>query len=191
MKATIFKVSAHLADMDRHFYSDFSLTLPRHPEETDERFMVRLVAFLLHVPADSDRGHLEFAKDLWNADEPCLWQRDLTGAMEHWIDVGLPEERRLQRMSARSANVSVLCFGETAQEWWTGLHPRLSRLKNLAIWHLPPEQSSALAPLAARSMDLHINVQDGILWISNDRHQVEVTPVRWFPSNAPNPIASS
>lgn len=182
MKATIFKAIVHLADMDRNLYTDFSLTLARHPSETDERLLVRLVAFLLHTPADSDHGTLEFARDLWNPDEPCLWQRDLTGDMKHWIEVGQPDEKRLVRMSARSERVSVVSYHSSAEIWWAALHPRLARLQNLNVWHIREEETLALATLARRSMDLHVNIQEGILWISDDLHQIELSPNRWFPA---------
>lgn len=82
-KATIFKAHLQLADMDRGVYADHALTLARHPSETDERMMVRLLAFALHAPADTEHGTLEFAKGLWDPDEPELWLKDLTGRIVH------------------------------------------------------------------------------------------------------------
>jgi len=90
LKATIFKAQFQLADMDRRNYADHAVTLARHPSETDERMMVRLLAFALHVPVDTAHGTLEFAKGLWDPDEPELWHKDLTGQIVHWIDVGQP-----------------------------------------------------------------------------------------------------
>ena len=109
LKATIFKATLQLADMDRGLYVDHAVTLARHPSETDERMMVRLLAYALHAPADTRDGALEFAKGLWDSDEPELWQKDLTGQIVHWIDIGQPDERRLLRASGRAARVTVLC----------------------------------------------------------------------------------
>ena len=89
LKATIFKADLQIADMDRNHYGNHALTLARHPSETDERMMVRLLAFAIH--ADEQ---LSFGKGLSTEDEPDLWQKDLTGAIERWIDVGLPDERQ-------------------------------------------------------------------------------------------------
>ena len=59
LKATIFKADLSIADMDRNYYADHALTLARHPSETDERMMLRILAFALNVPADDLRGRLD------------------------------------------------------------------------------------------------------------------------------------
>ncbi|MDH4285245.1 MAG: YaeQ family protein, partial [Gallionellaceae bacterium] len=87
IKATVFKAALQVADMDRHYYAEHALTLARHPSETDERMMVRLLAFALYA----DEA-LVFGKGLSNDEEPDLWQKDLTGAIVRWIEVGLSDE---------------------------------------------------------------------------------------------------
>ena len=87
IKATIFKADCQIVDMDRHYYQDHSLTLARHPSETDERMMLRLLAFAYHA---SDT--LAFTRGLSSSDEPDLWQKDLTGTIERWIELGQPDE---------------------------------------------------------------------------------------------------
>ncbi len=119
-KATVCKAALQLADVDRAIYADRQLTLARHPSETDERMMVRLLAFALNVPGDDGDGALEIAKGLWDPDEPELWQKDLTGRIVHWIEVGQPEERRLLKASARAERVSVYAFSHVALSWWEG-----------------------------------------------------------------------
>ena len=76
--------------------------------------MVRLLAFALNVPADDHAGALDFAKGMWEPDEPELWQKDLTGRLVHWIEVGQPEERRLVKASGRADRVSVYAFSHGA-----------------------------------------------------------------------------
>src|SRR4051794_5320453 len=100
LKSTIYKADLQIADMDRHYYQDHSLTLARHPSETDERLMVRLLAFVRHA-----NESLIFAKGLSDVDEPDLWQKDLTGAIELWIDVGQPDERRMLKACGRASQV--------------------------------------------------------------------------------------
>jgi uncharacterized protein YaeQ len=181
LKATIYKATLQIADMDRHVYGDHGITIARHPSETDERMMVRLLAYALNAPADNDHGALEFAKDLWDTDEPALWRRDLTGQIEHWIDVGQPDERRLLRASPRSARVSVYAFSSSTPVWWGGIASRLTRAANLDIWRLQPEQSEALAGLAQRTMQLQVTVQDGSVWIADGERSIEITPQRLDP----------
>ena len=83
LKATIYKANLQIADMDRNVYVDHAATIARHPSETDERMMIRLLALALNLPADDKHGTLEFAKDLWETDEPALWHKDLTGQIVH------------------------------------------------------------------------------------------------------------
>ncbi len=110
IKATIFKAALQIADMDRSLYADHQLTLARHPSETDERMMIRLLAFALNVPADNHQGALEFGKGLSDTDEPDLWQKDLTGQVVHWIDVGQPDDKRLIRASGRAERVTAYSY---------------------------------------------------------------------------------
>ena len=178
LKATIYKAQLQIADMDRHLYADHALTLALHPSETEERLLVRLLAFALQVPPDDARGMLQFARGLSDADEPDLWQRDLTGQLVHWLEVGLPDERRLAKACARAERVTLYAYGPAVPVWWSGLEGRLARLDNLDIWQLPAEQSQALASLAQRSMQWQLSIQDGHVWVHGNEHDVEITPRR-------------
>jgi len=174
LKSTIFKAQLQLADMDRHVYGDHALTLARHPSETDERLMVRVLAYALQLPSDDHRGALEFAKGLSDTDEPDLWQKDLTGALVQWIELGQPDERRLLKACGRAEQVSVFAYSASVPLWWQPLAQRLTRATNLTVWQLPADQSQALAQLAERSMRLQVNVQDGTVWIDNGSRSVEM-----------------
>src|SRR6185295_19399554 len=110
LKAIIYKANVQLSDIDRGVYGDHPLTIARHPSETDERMLIRLLAFSLNVPENDDNGLLELAKDMWASEEPALWQKDLTGQMLHWIEVGQPDDRRIMQASSRSARTSVYSF---------------------------------------------------------------------------------
>ena len=180
LKATIFKADLELADMDRHAYSDHSLTLARHPSETDERMLIRLLVYALNLPPSGGNSLLDFAKDLWEADEPCIWQKDLTGALEHWIEVGQPDEKRLMRASSRSDRVSVYSFNSSTAVWWKGIAEKVTRARNLSVWQIPAEQSQALASLAQRSMRLQVSIQDGAIWVGNGERSVEITLGRLY-----------
>src|SRR5881392_1299699 len=148
LKATIFKAELSIADIDRGYYADHSLTVARHPSETDERMMVRLLAFALHAAE-----RLEFGRGLSTEDEPDLWQRDLTGAIERWIDVGLPAESDVRKACGRARDVSVIAYGGRAVAlWWDGVRDRLLRQPRLTVHEVPLEASRALAQLARRTM---------------------------------------
>lgn len=176
LKATIHKAQIQLADIDRGVYGDHALTIARHPSETDERMMIRVLAYALNVPATADHGALELAKSLWDSDEPDLWQKDLTGRIVHWIDVGLPDERRILRASPRAGRVTVLAYASSTPVWWSGLANKISRARNVAVWQIDASESQALAALAGRSMQLQVLVQDGTVTVSEGERAVEITP---------------
>ena len=178
LKAIIYKASVAFSDLDRNLYSDHTLTIARHPSETEERMMIRLLAFVLNAPENNDLGKLEFGKDMWEADEPALSQHDLTGLLMHWIELGQPDEKRLVRVCGRSKKVTVYNFANTAPAWWAGLAGKFSRVNNLTVWQIPAAESQALAALATRSMDLQITLQEGVLFVGEGERSVEITPVR-------------
>lgn len=176
LKATIYKAELQIADMDRNYYHDHALTIARHPSETDERMMVRLLAFALGAHAA-----LSFGKGLSTDDEPDLWQKDLTGAIETWIDVGLPDGKLVRRAAGRARQVFIYSYGgRIADLWWSQGSDKLERIKNLTVINLPVTSSQGMAKLAQRNMQLQFNIQDGQIWV-NDKDsslQVELVMVK-------------
>jgi uncharacterized protein YaeQ len=180
IKATIYKAQIQLADMDRSIYGDHNVTIARHPSEADERMMIRLLAFALNAPADDHQGALEFAKDLWDVDEPSLWQKDLTGQIVQWIDLGQPDDKRIVKASPRAERVAVYSFTHSTPIWWKGIANKITRTSNVTVWQVPAEQSQALAKLAQRTMQLQVTVQDGTVWVGNGAESVEITPQKLY-----------
>lgn len=179
LKATVFRVELTLSDLDREVYGTFPLTLARHPSETDERMMVRLLAFALE--ADE---RLEFGGGLSTDDEPALWRRSLDGRIERWIDVGLPDPKRLKQALGRAESVRVLAYGETRIEPWWAKHAAAFRAlgDGLEVLALDDAPCEALAALAERSMRLSVTVQDGAVWFAAESGaMVEVRPRRLDP----------
>lgn len=170
IKATIFKANLQIADMERHYYQDHALTLARHPSETDERLMVRLLAFALHA-----HEYLEFGQGMTDDGEADLWRKDLTGSIELWIDVGIPDEKLIRKACGRSGKVIVYCYGgRVADMWFAQNSAQFERLKNLSIVNLPVESTKALAMLAQRTMNLQCTIQDGQVWIGDGETSVQV-----------------
>jgi uncharacterized protein YaeQ len=170
LKATIFKAALQIADLDRHYYRDHALTLARHPSETDERMMVRLLAFALHA----DEA-LAFTRGLSTGDEPDLWQKDLSGAIQTWIELGQPDIRRMRSAAGRAERVLVYSYsGRSADIWWQQVRTAVAGISHLSVRNLPAEAVRDLAGLAQRSMQLHCTIQDGQVWVADDRHTVQV-----------------
>ncbi|MFM2434082.1 MAG: hypothetical protein RL063_61 [Pseudomonadota bacterium] len=171
IKSTIYKVDLQIADMDRNYYGQHSLTLAKHPSETDERLMVRLIAFALY--ADE---YLVFGKGLSDDEEPDLWLKDLTGAIQLWIDVGLPTERDIRKACGRSKQVVVVLYGgRIADMWWTQNSKALLKNNNLTILNLPDTQE--LTAAAERGLAMSCTIQDGQILVSHDTGSFDISPV--------------
>ena len=183
LKSTIFRASLAIADIDHGYYADHSLTLARHPSETDERMMIRLAALALNAHrVQTECGGdatLAFGAGLSNPDEPDVWLRDFTGATRLWIEVGQPEEKPLVRACSKADQVHVYCFHPAAEVWWRGIETKLSRLRNLSVLRIPSDASQQLAALAQRSMQLQATVQEGALTLSDGAASVHTEALRW------------
>lgn len=175
LKATIFKAELAIADMDRHYYHTHHLTLARHPSETDERMMVRLLAFALHA-----NEALLFTRGLSTDDEPDLWQKDPGGEIELWIELGQPEEKRIRKACGRASSVLIYCYsGNAAEIWWQQNRSKLERFDNLQVIAIAADDSQQLATLAHRSMRLQCTIEDGVAWIGDTSQTVEVVFTYW------------
>ncbi|MBA4069226.1 YaeQ family protein [Acinetobacter lwoffii] len=168
LKATIYKVDLNIADMDTHRYADYQLTMALHPSETIERLMVRILAYARYA----DEA-LEFTKDLFETDEPALWEKDLTGQLVKWIEVGSPDEDKVKKASARCKQVAVVTYGSAVDEWYKR-SSKLKTLKNVEVWKLSTATTDALPQLCERTMQLQLNVMDGEWTLIGDQGQVLV-----------------
>lgn len=173
LRSTIFKANLQISDMDRNYYAEHLLTLARHPSETDERMMVRLFAFILH--ADEQ---MSFTKGLCADEEPDLWQRSLSGEIELWIDVGLPDERRLRKACGRARHVYLYSYGgRGADLWWQRNADKLQRFNNLSVVELPETACKEMTALVQRNMQLQCTRQDGEIWLSDGTSTCNVVPL--------------
>lgn len=172
LKATVVKAELTISDLDRHHYATYPLTLAQHPSETDERLMVRVVAFALFA---SER--LEFGKGLSTDDEPDLWRRDYTGEIEQWIDLGQPDESRIRKACGRARQVVVVNYaGRAADLWWDKHASALARLDNLTVIDIDAASVDALAAVMQRSMRFSALIQDGELQLMGDSGSVDLRP---------------
>jgi uncharacterized protein YaeQ len=183
LKSTIFKANLAVADIDNGYYADHALTLARHPSETDERMMLRLVALALNAHklqsvCDGD-GTLGFGAGLSNPDDPDVFLRDFTGRTRVWIEVGQPEEKPLIKACGKADEVLLYAFNHAAEIWWRGIETKLTRADNLHVYRVPTAASQALAELAQRSMQLQATIQEGTLMLGDSARHVDIEPLRW------------
>jgi uncharacterized protein YaeQ len=172
LKSTIFKANLNVTDLDRQYYCEHALTLARHPSETDERMMVRLLAFALYADPK-----LEFGRGLSAEDEPALWQKEYNGDISRWIEVGLPDERTLRKAAGRAAEVVVLAYGGRVVDlWWEKEASALARLRNLTVLAVEDASCQAIVELATRSMQLQCTIQDAQVWLTDGTTTALIEP---------------
>lgn len=175
LKSTIFKAELQISDMDRHYYQSHSLTIAQHPSETNERMMIRILAFALYA-----HEHLQFTKGLSADDEPDIWQKNLRDEIDLWIDLGQPEEKRLRKACSRAQQVVLFTYGgSSADIWWKKNSDKLTRFSNLTVIYINPQAAEALQQLVERTMQLQCTIDNQHIWLSMGDKSVEVNPIFW------------
>ncbi|ATX82216.1 putative conserved protein YaeQ, suppresses RfaH defect [Mariprofundus ferrinatatus] len=173
IKSTIFKAELQITDMDRNYYNDHALTIARHPSENDARMMLRILAFALHASEN-----LSFTKGLSSEDEPDIWQKNFSDEIELWIDLGMPDEKRIRRACGRADQVIIYSYGNSgAAAWWEKMQGKLQRFSNLSIFHIDDAAVTALAGFSQRTMQLQFMIQDGTTLLSGGEQSLEIAPV--------------
>ncbi len=171
LKPTIYKAQVTLADSDRGCFEDLSLTLAKHPSETIERMATRLLVYCLN----STRG-LEFTKGISTAEEPDIWQRSDSGEIEHWIELGQPEEPRLRKACGKAKQLSVYAFGKSSDTWWRLNGEAIAALPRISIWQFPWEDVVAAAGLLNRTVQLNVSIVGGTVYIDNGSNSSSLEP---------------
>jgi len=175
LKATIYKAVVNVADLDRNQFLETSLTLARHPSETQERMMLRLLAWIKYADM-----RLQFTRGLSAEDEPEIWLRNDHLGIDLWVELGLPDERRLKKACSQSGEVALFTYNQrTAQVWWQQNQSKLALFRNLTIWYLDDEQLAQISALAFRTMTLQATLQEGIIWLSDGETNLEVNLTPW------------
>ena len=178
-KATIYKVVLSVSDMDRNYYETHNLTVAKHPSETDERLMVRILAFALNA-----QEHLEFSRGISTDDEPDIWQKSLSGELELWVALGLTSEKIVRKSCGKAVKVIIYCYGgRPAESWWEKIKNSTTRFQNLQVVNFSEEDTHTLGEQVNRSMKMQVNIQDGDVMVSVDDSITYVTPVKWKNAN--------
>ncbi|KDE41450.1 YaeQ protein [Nitrincola lacisaponensis] len=172
LKAQVIKAQLQIADMDRHHYQDYALHLAQHPSETDERLMIRLLAFILNASEQ-----LEFARDLSGEGGAELWSQNLHGDIELWVLFGTPDEKWIRKASQQSRQVKIYAYGgRSVPVWWQQNAAALQRYTNLEVWQIADDSVQALGALADRRMELQCSINEGQVWITQGTESVALEP---------------
>jgi uncharacterized protein YaeQ len=161
LTATIHTIDIELADADRYVYESLALRVARHPSETEEYLVTRVLAYALEFTEG-----IEFSRGLSAPDEPAIAIRDLTGAMRAWIDVGTPEAARLHRASKAVPRVAVYTHRDPARLLGSLSGARIHRAEALELYALDRGLIGALAARLERRMAWNLAVNDRELYLS-------------------------
>lgn len=171
ISSTINKVSLSIANMDTHYYQSHELTMAQHPSENDFRFMIRLIAFILN--ADEQ---LTFTKGMNKGDEPELWLKSLTNEIELWVDFGQLDEKRIRKACGRAKQVIIYTYNEgKAKVWWQQRQEKCQRFSNLSVIQITAE---GVDTLLQRSLQLQCNIQEGVMYLSDDNDVKTITFIK-------------
>jgi uncharacterized protein YaeQ len=162
LKATIYKATIDLANMDRNYYDSLQLTIARHPSETEQRLMVRLVAFILNAHPD-----LQFGKGLSDETEASIWQVNYSDEISLWIELGQPDEKRLKKACNQAREVKLYCYSSSVNTWWSQVEQNLNKFEKLTIEQFETTTCESLVKLLSRNMEFQCSIQDGQLWLTS------------------------
>jgi len=171
-KATVYKAELEISDIDRGYYATHNLTLAQHPSENDRRLMARLIVFALFA----EEG-LEFGRGLSNEEEPTLWQRDLTGRVIKWIELGQLDDSSVRRACGKAQQVILVTYsGNSAEVWWRKNQTALARLRDVLVLDLDGNELESATRLLQRSMNLQVTTQEGVCQIMQGDTTVSIRP---------------
>lgn len=173
--ATIYTFEIALSDSDRGVYEQLALRVARHPSETEEYLVTRLLAYCLEYTEG-----IAFSRGLSDADEPAIAVRDLTGALRVWIDVGLPDAARLHKAGKAAARVAVYTHRDPAVLARQLAGARIHRGEALALRAFGREFIADLVRRLDRRMRLDVAVTGQVIYVTIDGTTLsgEIEPVR-------------
>jgi uncharacterized protein YaeQ len=161
LNATIYVFTVRLADADRSVYETLTLRVAQHPSETLEYLVTRVLAYCLEYTEG-----IVFSKGLSEPDDPAIAVRDLTGALQTWIDIGAPEAARLHKASKAARRVAVYTYRDVTPWFARFAGDRIHRREAIEIQIIDRDLVAALASRLERRMDVDLAISDRTVYVS-------------------------
>jgi len=170
IKSTIYKVSLQVNDFNRDHYQLYPLSVALHPSETQERMMMRVLAYALNA-----NEQLSFTKGLSSDDEPDLWQKSLSDELELWVELGLPDVKRIRKASGRAKKVVIYAYGgQGVDQWHEGLRKDLLKLDNVDIFRFDVDAVKQISQSFQRTMSIDCMIQYDTMSVTLGESFIEV-----------------
>ena len=159
--ATIYTFDIDLADSDRTVYQSLNLRVAQHPSETADYLLTRVLAYCLEYAEG-----IAFSKGLSDPDEPAISVCDLTGALQVWVDIGLPEPERLHRASKAAPRVAVYTHKDPAQ-WVVKLaDAKIHRAEKLEVFAFDRTWLAQFVARLERRMKFSLARSEGDIYLT-------------------------
>ena len=161
LTATIYNFDIELSDSDRSVYETLALRVARHPSESEEYLLTRLLAYTMEYT-----DGIVFSSGLSEPDEPAVSVRDLTGRIQSWIDIGTPDAARLHKASKAVPRVAVYTHRNPGQ-WMKQLAgERIHRADELELYAIDRGLIAALAARLERRMAFSLSINEREIYLS-------------------------
>ncbi len=161
LSATVYNLEIDLADSDRGVYESLALRVARHPSESEEYFVTRVLAYLLEYTEG-----IEFSRGISDPDEPTIAVRDLTGVLNAWIEIGAPDAARLHKASKASPRVAVYTHKDPAQLVGRLAGEKIHKADAVELWAVDRDFIAQFAARLDRRMSFSLSVTDHDLFLS-------------------------
>lgn len=161
LTATVYRIHLELSDIDRGVYTTLDFRIAQHPSESADRVVARILAYALFY-----EENLQFGRGISDAEEPDLWEHDLTGQLLHWIEVGTPSAERVHLASKKARRVSIVCHKRADSLAREMAGKRVHNAENITVVYLDPQFVAELAPLLSRSSDWLVLNNEGELSVT-------------------------
>jgi uncharacterized protein YaeQ len=159
--ATIYVFKIDLADSDRGIYLPLELRLARHPSETEDHLLTRVLAYCLEYTEG-----IAFSNGLFESDQPTIAVRDLTGVLRAWIDVGAPEAARLHRAAKLAPRVAIYTNKDAVQLAARLGAERIHRVEAMELYAVNRDWLASLAARLTRRMEFTLTVAERHVYLS-------------------------
>jgi uncharacterized protein YaeQ len=171
--AKIFKAQIAFSNFVTHQYDDINLTMAMHPSENEGRMMARLATYLFFIDAEN---RLEFTKGLSTSEEPEIWSKNFASEIEHWIELGEPDEKRLRQAAGKSQNVAAVAYhASTYEKWFDKVKGKFIYNDKVGLYFLDVFENGPLDNIVEKSMRLSCTIDEGQeMYLGNDDQRIGV-----------------
>jgi uncharacterized protein YaeQ len=170
LPSTIYRASIQLSDLDRQVYEQLQVTVAKHPSETEERMLARLLAYALCYEEE-----LTFTKGVGSGDEPDLWAKSPDDRVRLWVEVGLPDPEKLAKSCRHVERAVLFAFGAGLARWLPLQLQKLSQIQNLTVVEIDYGFLRQLVDELQRSINWSLTVTEGALYLTAGEKSLEAT----------------